>query len=228
MKKKWLKLTAPILGAALALSACGGQQGQSAAESTDHLTDVVDNTTGRTKDLNDSYNIPSQHSTKTRTTNENGESSSGMGSDVNSLIGSSGIHEGGISSHLESRLKGNGIQGVKVFVLDDTVILARTKPETTSNQYDRLQNQVLSGTSGASGKGELKGIPGKTKATDDNLVKARDQMTKMFNGDVKIMTVTDPKAVDLINQIKKNLKSASPSSKTLSDNISTLVNMATK
>lgn len=69
-----------------------------------------------------------------------------MGHDIYSSIGSSGIHEGGISSYFGSLLESEGITGVEVFVVDDSVILARNKKQTTSHQYDNLQNQVLSGT----------------------------------------------------------------------------------
>lgn len=93
-------------------------------------------------------------------------------------------------------------------MLDDTVILARATAEATSNQYDPIQNQVLSGENGLSGKGEPEGTTSK-KYSDDNLEKAQDYMSKVFNGNVQVLTVTNPKAVDLMEQIKTNLKSSS-------------------
>jgi hypothetical protein len=175
---------------------------------------------------NDSVNvIPSIDRAKKKTTNQHKQTTSGIGTNVYSLIGSSSLHDGGISSHLESRLAGEGIAGIKVFVLDDTVILARAQPETTSTRYDEMQRKVLSNTSGVSGKGDLDGVDQTKVNTDDNLDRAKELMGKAFNGQVQILTITDPKALPLIDGIKANIKSATPTYSKLSSDINTLVKM---
>ncbi|MCH1626687.1 hypothetical protein [Fredinandcohnia quinoae] len=227
MKKIQMNAAILFFSFILLLSGCAGQQG---ANENDHNSDHKENlsvydTNASTKNLDDPLVIPSEHGEKRQTTDEHGGTTHGTGSTVYSLIGSSGLHDGGISAHLESRLSGEGIDGIEVFVLDDTIILARGSAQTTSNQYDSVQNQVLTGTNGMSGKGEDKGTSNNNEATDDNLDKAKSYMNKAFNGNVQILTVTNPKAVDLIDRIKTNLKSSSVPYKAISNDISTLVQM---
>lgn len=96
-----------------------------------------------------------------------------------------------------------------MFVVDDSVVLAREKQQTTSHKYDEMQSNVLSQSDGMSGKGEPEGVEGSQNESHDNLNQAKEMVTEMFNGNVKILTVTDPKAVDLINSIKENIMSSS-------------------
>jgi hypothetical protein len=237
MKKNW-KNTA-ILSAVVFLSACSGQQivldesvkaeeGQHATHGT-HQTSVYDKSVS-TRNMNDGLIIPSENGEKRQTTDEHGGTSHGTGTDVYSMIGSSGLNDGGISSHLESRLGGEGINGIKVFVLDDTVILARATPEVTSNQYDSMQEHVLNGVDGMSRKDQNKKDTANMNNTtaqdvDDNLEKAKSYMTKVFNGNVQTLTVTNPEAVVLIEKIKTNLKADSVPYDTVSQDIITLVKM---
>ncbi|GGH77875.1 hypothetical protein JOD43_001419 [Pullulanibacillus pueri] len=226
MKMKGKKvLIVPLLGAATLLSACSAQNpnGASANDSTPdtHLTNVADQGT-KDKDLSDSSIIPSETSDKTRTTNKDGSSYKGLGQDIYGSIGSSGIHEGGISSYFESILEGQGITGVKVFVVDDAVVLARAKSENTSSQYSNAQRHLLSNTSGMSGKGEVQGTEGKEVSTD-NLDQASKSIRKMFNGNVKILTATDPKVPDLVEKVKADLESSSYEA--ASRDLLTLLNM---
>ena len=237
MKKIW-KNTA-IFSAALFLSACSGQQnvldesvkaeeGQHDTHGT-HQTSVYDKSIS-TRNMNDGLVIPSENGEKRQTTDEHGGTSHGTGTNVYSMIGSSGLNDGGISSHLESRLGGEGINGVKVFVLDDTVILARATPEVTSNQYDSMQEHVLNGVDGMSRKDQNKKDPANmnntaTQDVDDNLDKAKSYMNKVFNGNVQTLTVTNPEAVVLIEKIKNNLKAESVPYDIVSQDIITLVKM---
>ncbi|MBV7505097.1 hypothetical protein KW850_07500 [Bacillus sp. sid0103] len=232
LKRKWKIWGIPFFGAVLMLSACAGQNGMKerevgAAENTNYHDQSVNNKGNGHVHNKDSVNvIPSVDRAKKKTTNRNGQTTEGVGTNVYSLIGSSSLHDGGISSHLESRLSGEGIPGIKVFVLDDTVILARAKQETTSTRYDELQNKVLKSTAGLSGKGNLDGVDAQKVNTDDNLDRAKELMDKAFNGHVQILTITNPKALPLIDGIKANIKSANPSYGKLSSDIITLVKMA--
>ncbi|MDR7239020.1 hypothetical protein [Neobacillus drentensis] len=231
-KRKW-KIWGFPMAALLVLSACSGQQSikeneVGAAENLDyHDSSVNKKGNGNVHGHENRVNvIPSVDRAKKETTNKNGQTTSGVGTNVYSLIGSSSLHDGGISSHLESRLSGEGIPGIKVFVLDDTIILARAKPEVTSTRYDELQNKVLKNTAGSSGKGNLDGVDPEKLNNDDNLDKAKEMMDKAFNGHVQILTITNPKAMQLIDGIKANIKSETPSYSKLSSNIITLVKMA--
>ena len=235
MKKIW-KNTA-VLSGILFLSACAGQQngmdetvkaeeGQHATHGST-ITNVYDKSVS-TRNLNDGLIIPSENGEKRQTTDEHGGTSHGTGTNVYSLIGSSGLHDGGISSHLESRLGGEGITGIKVFVLDDTVILARATPEVTSTQYDSMQEHTLNGVDGMSGKDTNTNDNANTTAAqeeDDNLIKAKSFMNKVFNGNVQTLTVTNPKAVELIEKIKNNIKADSVPYETVSKDIITLIKM---
>ncbi|MDQ0200961.1 hypothetical protein [Neobacillus ginsengisoli] len=232
MKRKRIVWCTPFIGAFLVLTACTGQQSMQenqvgAANLDFHDKTVNQKGNSHVHGQNASVNvIPSIDRTKKKTTNEKDTTTSGLGTNVYSLIGSSGLHDGGISSHLESRLSSQGIPGIKVFVLDDTIILARAQPQTTSTSYDEMQSKVLSNTSGASGKGDYKGVnPNKLNNTEDNLDKAKALMSKAFNGQVQILTITNPQALPLIDGIKANIKSATPSYSKLTSDINILVQM---
>lgn len=225
MKRNWKIWGTPFVGMLLVLGACSGQQGfhkneADAAEQVNlHDKSLNEKGSGHVHGKNNVDVIPSVDRAKKQTT----KTSAGMGTNVYSLIGSSSLHDGGISSHLESRLSGEGITGIKVFVLDDTIILARSKPEPTSTRYDEMQNKVLKGTTGLSGKGEQDGVD--RDYVDDNLEQAKDLMSKAFAGHVQILTVTNPKAVTLIDGIKATIKADNPSYGKLSTDINTLIKM---
>ncbi|MGE8206557.1 hypothetical protein ACQKP0_18765 [Heyndrickxia sp. NPDC080065] len=222
----------PFIGVLLFLSACTSQQGansrQQGINTAKHPMNMstngqmnVSTTNDRSVDV-----IPSVDRTKKLTTNQHGNITSGLGSNVYSLIGSSSLHDGGISSHLESRLSGEGIPGIKVFVLDDTIILARAKHETTSTHYDNMQKEVLSGTKGSSNIGGKKtGVRNINTNVDDNLDHAKRIMKDAFDGHVQILTITNKRAPDLIDKIKSNLKDQTPSYSQLSNDINTLIQM---
>jgi hypothetical protein len=171
--------------------------------------------------------IPSVDRVKTRTTNEFGTTSYGMGSSVYSLIGSSGLHSEGISAHMESRLSGAGIDGVKVFTLDDRVILATEKRSKTSSRYDPVQHKVLSNTGGQSGRGPEPnsnvGTLGSGGAKDDNMELAAEWVRNQMGQQVKITKVINPEAVKVINRIRSQ-DDASP--KALSAEIRKLLELA--
>ncbi|MFK9091659.1 hypothetical protein [Bacillus salipaludis] len=230
MQRKWKIYGASILTSLLILSACSAQQGENRVGAAEHLHEKSLNNKGNGQvhgtNTSSPNVIPSVDSKKKKTTNANHQNTNGVGTNVYSMIGSSSLHDGGISSHLESRLSGEGIPGIKVFVLDDTIILARAQPETTSTRYDEMQNKVLSNTAGLSGKGEQKGVDPSKLNTDDNLDRAKEVMEKAFNGQVQILTITNPKALPLIDGIKANIKLDAPNYPSLSSDIQTLVKMA--
>ncbi|MFL6562254.1 MAG: hypothetical protein ACJ8MO_39910, partial [Bacillus sp. (in: firmicutes)] len=230
LKRKWKIWGLPFVGAVMMLTSCAGQNGINdhrvgAAENL-HDQSLNNKGNGHVHNQNSVNVIPSVDRAKKTTTNGNSQTTGGVGTNVYSLIGSSSLHDGGISSHLESRLSGEGIPGIKVFVLDDTVILARAKQEVTSTRYDELQNKVLRNTSGSSGKGNLDGVDPEKLNNDDNLDRAKEVIDKAFNGNVQVLTITNPKALTLIDGIKANIKSTNPSYGRLSSDIITLVKMA--
>lgn len=214
--KKWqLALLFTVL--LLALTAC--------ANSSDGRVRTKSNSDGiiHPSGLHNPDTIPNYHGPKTQTTNEHGKTTSGMGTTVYSLIGSSSLHEGGIATHMQSRLTSKGIDGVKVLVLGDTVVLARSEPQMSSHQYDEMQMKVLSQTEGLSGKGEPnEGVLGDTKATGDNLAHAKKQVQAMFGGNVHILAITDPQAPQLIERITSKLQ-ASPADHSVAKDISELL-----
>ncbi|MBU8914894.1 hypothetical protein BGM25_02405 [Bacillus sp. FJAT-29953] len=215
----------PMIAVLLILGACSAQQELKGNAEDLHQQSLNEKGNGHVHGQNNVDVIPSVDRSKKHTTSTNNQTA-GLGENVYSLIGSSSLHDGGISSHLESRLAGQGITGIKVFVLDDTVILARAEPATTSTTYDEMQNKVLKNTTGLSGKGTLDGVDVNKLNTDDNLAKAKDLMNKAFNGQVQVLSITNPNALPLIDGIKANIKAPSPSYSKLSSDIITLVKMA--
>lgn len=222
MKRNWWCV--PLLGTFLMLGACSGQQGMD-ENKVGAATDLDFHDENLNKKGNGHAHGETVIPSIDRTSNEQ-QTTNGMGSNVYSLIGSSSLHDGGISSHLESRLSGEGIPGIKVFVIDDTIILARAQQETTSTRYDELQDKVLRNTSGLSGKGSQDGVDPEKLNNDDNLERAKEVMNKAFDGHVQILTITNPDAPPLMEGIKNNIKSPTPSYNKLSSDIITLVKMA--
>ncbi|WP_309118232.1 hypothetical protein [Paenibacillus sp.] len=226
MKRSYLAAVAVLFGISALVSGCGGD-----GRAADDNEQVVpheghDDGAGTSAHGGDIGVIPSVNGPKTHTTNERGRTSSGMGTSVYSMIGSSGLHEGGVSSHIESRISAEGVEGVEVFVIDDTVILARETPSIVSNRYDALQNEVLSPTQGMSGKGARnEGTKVERSAEDDNLAIAKKQVEEMFEGHVRIRTVTDARAVELIERIQSNM-AASGSGRSVAADVSELLELA--
>ncbi|MDB5054491.1 MAG: hypothetical protein JWM44_2541 [Bacilli bacterium] len=173
--------------------------------------------------------IPNQFGPKIRTTNEQGNTTYGLGTSVYSLIGSSSLHSNGFSSHLESRLSGEGVDGIKVFVFDDTVILATENRHATSSQLDPMQSKVLSPTGGQSARGPEPntnvGTLGSGKIADDNLAQAEQRIRAIMGGDVRVLTATGAKAVQTIDRIRANTTS-SGSSQAISNDLLSLLKMA--
>lgn len=225
MNVRWKQAWIPMLGAAVLLSACGNQNGDAGQDNGGMQPEAMGINGGH---IHDPGLIPSYNGPKTETTNEAGHTASGMGMSVYSLIGSSGLHEGGISSHIRSRITGDGIEGVRVFVLDDTVVLAQEEQTFSADQYDNLQAKVLSHTAGLSGKGATReGMHGTTQGGADSLAKAKNRVKAMFGGDVKVLTVTNPQAFDLLDTITAKLQASRPD-KTVAEDISRLLEMASE
>ncbi|WP_042221193.1 hypothetical protein [Oceanobacillus manasiensis] len=201
---KMVKIGLLLLMITWVLTACTEEN--NAEESTEQPN--MEEVSHSHENLNNPDIIPGVSRDKKETTNNNGTTYSGMGQNLYSTIGTSGVHEGGVSSFFESILEGEGVTGVKVFVVDDSVILARNNAENTSHEYDTMQRDLLSNTEGMSGKGEPDGVDGEDQ-NYDNLNQAKKKMDEMFNGDVKILTVTNPEAANLIEGIKKHILDSS-------------------
>lgn len=235
--KNRIKRVSPILVAALVLvvlGACNNQEGAAGntagvrtATPHPHPTPPVGN-----RNINDVTIIPSAAGEKTYTTNEHGGTFSGMGTSVYSLIGSSSLHAGGFSSKLESMLDGAGVDGVKVLVLDDTVVLADTGKRMNTMNYDPLQSKVLNATSGpfATGPKNSSGFTGTMgtmgKADDSDLAKAKREIQSMFGKDVRILTVSDSRAVQAIDRVKANMKSDSGNQQQVLNDLSLIIKTA--
>jgi len=181
----------------------------------------------------DMKTVPGVDRMKTKTTNEFGGTSYGLGSSVYSIIGSSGLHSQGLSSHLESRLGSAGLANVRAFAIDDIVILATDKARTHAAQYDSLQRKLLSGSAGMSGTGPDTGddtrIGVKSKGaageTHDNLAQA-EKWVHDHMGSVNVYTVTSPEAVRLIERIRSHTGGANASADLAAADIQKLLRLA--
>jgi hypothetical protein len=238
------KLTVLTLAALLLLPACQNPVRQQSADNNRqdraNRQQAIDNglksnsvRPGHHAGNHDPRAIPSVDRAKTRTTNEYGGTSYGLGSSVYSVIGSSGLHSQGLSSHLESRLSRAGLDGIRVFALDDMVILATNKHRQVAYRYDSLQQKLLGGTSGMSAIGPETGrgvkigtqSPGET-ATHDNLVQA-ERWVRDNLGSVRTYTLTGPAAVHTIDRIRSRAgDNSSSSARQMSRDIQKLLQMA--
>lgn len=165
--------------------------------------------------LSDSSLIPSENGQKNYTTNNLGQTTYGLGTSVYSMIGSSGLHANGFSAHLESRLSSAGFSDVRVFVFDDTVVLATAKREPDASSYDEMQRKVLNQNEGMSSTGTapgegLGGVQG-AEGQRDNLSNAASQIKQLMGAEVKVLVAEGEKAVQAIDKIRTDA---------LADNIS--------
>lgn len=200
MKSKSKFIFVSAAGALLLIGGCANTN--SVKQQSTHAEHMLHEAAAR-----DPYVIPSAHGMKTMTTNRHGSTTNGMGTTVYSMIGSSGLHSTGFSAHLESRLSGAGISDVRVFVFDDTVVLATDKRVPNASQYDDVQRKVLSPNEGSSGKGStpgqgMGGMTGTDTSSHDNLALAADKIQEFMGGKVKVYTVESAKAVQTIEQIR--------------------------
>ncbi|CAM5797533.1 MULTISPECIES: hypothetical protein [Brevibacillus] len=152
--------------------------------------------------------IPSVDRDKKLTTNQYGATNSGMGTATYSMMGSSGLNDGGPSSNLEARLAAAGVNGVNVLVVHDCVFLAPADGKTLStNSMDETQNHLLSPYEGSSYRGPSRptdkiGTMG-ASAQAQTLSKAKDQIERIYGGGVEIRTVTNPQAIAAMDRIKQ-------------------------
>ncbi|RIX48614.1 hypothetical protein D3P08_24225 [Paenibacillus nanensis] len=226
--KTSMKLFALTAAALIALTGCGGNNGGNngntgnnagnASEGQNnhenHQAENNANNNGNNNNglsanaMRDSSLIPSENGQKTYTTNNLGQTTYGMGTSVYSMIGSSGLHSNGFSAHLESRLSGAGIEDVRVFVFDDTVVLATAKRDASASSSDELQRRLLDPQEGMSARGVtprlgIGGVTGNSSNTDhDNLTMAASQIKTLMGAEVKVLTVEGAEAVQAIEKIR--------------------------
>jgi len=179
------------------------------------------------KALHDPSVIPNEYGPKLQTTNKHGNTTNGMGTTVYSTIGSSGLHSTGFSAHLESRLSGSGISDVRVFVFDDTVILATETRGAAASQYDPVQQRLLGQTDGLSTKNtyEMKSFAAAESGASDNLMMAASKIKELLGADVKVLTVTGAKAVKAIENIRTEAQAEKMSPDRISDGIEDLLEL---
>ncbi|WP_134685067.1 hypothetical protein [Brevibacillus migulae] len=240
MRKNTILLV-PIFSLAFGLTACNNQAQNDQTANTQGAAPPIHH-----RNVHDAAIIPSAHGPKVLSTNQYGSTYSGMGANTLSTIGSSSIHTAGISSNLESVLKNGGTDGVSVLVLDDTVIMGESdKHHRDGSHYDAMQSKLLTGYSGTSATEPMNptgftgtnGTSGSTSrgwnqvqskqgsdamhaknATGLSSVQmAAQEVHRIFGGNVRVLTVNDPKALEAINRVKSNLKSAKTQSNVSAD-----------
>lgn len=213
--KRFAKLAYLVLGTSLVLAACQIQNNtvrekSAAAKNQMALDKQLKAHTHHHPNVAGQPNadiIPSVDRDKNRTTNEQGATTHGMGTSVYSIIGSSGLHSQGLSSHLESRLNGEGIPDIKVFALGDTVILASKDRKMNAAQYDPLQQKLLNPNGGLSakgpeGSGRMSAKSAGPAEGQDNLAAAEKWIRDNMGNGVNVKTVVDSGAVDAIDRIR--------------------------
>ncbi|MBW7457781.1 hypothetical protein ACFOLF_29740 [Paenibacillus sepulcri] len=226
MNIKPILLSVLLIGA-IAVSGC--QNGRNLK--TESVQDAQHIREQQMRTLRNPNIIPSAGHMKVQTTNELGKTSYGMGSNVYSVIGSSGLHSEGLSQHLESRLSGMGINNVSVFVFDDSVVLAAAKRELTASQYDPMQEKVLSGTGGFSGRGtepnsRIGTFGAGEKVSADNIDMAEKQIETLIGGSVHVIKIVNPEAVKTIKQIRSYSENPEAHPSQIADGINKLLRLA--
>lgn len=214
---KWMGTSG--LGAVLLLTACNltsAPQHPARTQSMNHTAHQ-----GQTSDTV----IPSVDRDKKMTTNQHGTTYSGMGTNLYSTIGSSGLHGGGPSANVEARLNAAGIHGVQALIINDAVVLAPSSANSRSvNQMDAMQSHLLSNFTGSSSRGpeshgKTTGTAGTLGTSDRNysMTQARTQIKRMYGADTQILTVTSPKGIAALERVKKQMRTGNHSAKMADD-----------
>ena len=155
--------------------------------------------------------IPSVDRDKKVTTNRDHSSHSGMGTSLYSTIGSSGLHAGGPSTNLESRLNAAGIHGMQTLIVNDMILVAPVTDNTSSiNQMDPMQTHLLTNYTGSSARSPewpdgTSGTMG-TKAQSQSFAQVRDQVERLYGSDAQIWTVTSREGLEAFEQVKKQMR----------------------
>lgn len=224
--RKWQGWAVVSLASVLIVTACAPQ--------ANNGTRTQSMQAQTTRPLHDAAVIPSYDGQKTVTTNQHGSTYSGMGSSVLSRIGSSGLHTGGISAKLESVLGSAGIDGMKVFVIDDTVILGETgRAGIRATHYDDLQSKVLSNTAGNSGTGRkhassssMSGTMGARHNPMNDVQKAKREIEHVTGGNVRVLVVTHAEGLKAIDRLRANMQKTGVPVQKVADDVRTVLKYA--
>ncbi|MED4583740.1 hypothetical protein P9578_13220 [Brevibacillus choshinensis] len=156
--------------------------------------------------------IPSVDREKKVTTNAHGTTSTGMGTNVYSSIGSSHLHSDGPSTKIEAQLNAAGVHGIQALVLKDAVVICPATTRSQSvNQMDPMQSHLLSNFTGSSARGPEHTTPG-TAGTlgrsdlNTTLSQARAQIQKLYGKNTRVLTVTSKPGIDAFEQVKKHAR----------------------
>ncbi|GGD91117.1 hypothetical protein [Paenibacillus nasutitermitis] len=209
MAKKGLKIIVPVLGAMFLVSACSTAPSTPSAPSVQSKTPLQMETApdqGHDGRWNGISYIPSYSGPKYHTTNRKGTTYSGMGTSTYSRIGSSGLSEEGQSEsgRLEAVLKNDGIQGVKVLMLGDKVVIGAEREGISG--VDPLQSKLLSPYAGSAGRSNAH-TSGTTairphSSRETGLEQAGHRIRALLGGQTRVFTVSHPDALAAMERIK--------------------------
>ncbi|WP_256759436.1 hypothetical protein [Cohnella sp. WQ 127256] len=195
MSKKAFKAVIPVVCAVFLFSACS--TGQSGVSQKSLQMKSAPRQAVHEGNINKISVIPSYNGPKYTTTNRKGTNYNGMGTTIHSRIGSSGLSAEGKSGQLEDMLNKQGIQGIKVLMVGDKVVLGEQRGGASG--IDPLQRKLLSPYTGQSGTSNAHSS-GSTavrsvKEKDDYLEQARHRVQSMLGGKAHVLTVTHPDGI---------------------------------
>ncbi|NIK79185.1 hypothetical protein FHS15_004343 [Paenibacillus castaneae] len=202
MRKMTFKAAIPVVCVVFLISACSTAQSDRSMQTKSVQRSAAHKSHSH---INKISVIPSYNGPKHETTNQYGSTYSGMGMSVYSRIGSSGLSADGESGNMEAVLNVQGIHGVKVLMLGDTVVVGAEKGGASG--IDPLQSKLLSPYSGKSGVSN-KNTSGSTsvrteKEKDLYLNQAKQRVQKLLGGQVRVLTVTHPDALAAMERHKR-------------------------
>jgi hypothetical protein len=148
----------------------------------------------------------------------------------------------GISTALEARLLNEDIRGVKVLVLDDTIILGHTRNQTQNLSMNDIETNDKKGNNNNNKGNNNKNTNNNNNADANNrtgnvnndnskilntnygqdLMRARTLIQTMFGQNFNIVTVQDEQGVKALTRIKESL-STNGSTKNIGQHLSTLM-----
>jgi hypothetical protein len=227
MKNVLVKLTVPLICSALVFSGCGtsGTKNYSSGQGNTNTGTKTNSTNGSSTQTSNKTDYSSGATSSTNSTGTTGAGTSGIsGTGTSAILGT-----GGLSSSLENQLRRAGINGTKVLVLDDTVILGQSSTGSSAGTTSgtRTSGSMLGttgvGTTGTYGANGTSG--GSASGNSSNLSNAQSQIQRVL-GDIRILTVSDAEALRAMDRVKSALKTTNFSHAAVSADITTIIRSA--
>lgn len=211
---RWIKVGSSLVCAAVLMTACGTANNNGAG--------------GNNQGAGGNYGTAGQGNAGGGNFGNNGAGTYGTGGNGffgnmrNTFFGNNGqggtqapASYNGVSSYLEAQCRAAGIQGTKIVVLGDTVIIGQTPGANRGAGYQQggttgggMGNNGGGAGGNAGGVGGMTGAGGGTAGATGNRADARTVVQNILGSQAKILLVRDSASLKAIDRLKQTPTSA--------------------